>query len=236
MLASPILLLHVSGGTVGLLSGAVALSSRKGSRPHKIAGNVFLISMLTASAAGAFLGFRNSEWDNVFGGVLVFYLVATAWVTARRRDGETGIFDRIGLLVALAIVALAAIFAIEAARSATGTIGRSSASDFVVPVAVATLAAIGDARILLRGGFSGAQRIARHLWRMCFALFIASAAIFVARPQLFPALLSKTHTLFVLGILPLVLMVFWLVRVLFTNAFKRTAAPYRASKGVTRTV
>ena len=130
-------------------------------------------------------GFRNSEWDNVFGGVLVFYLVATAWITARREEGKTGIVDVTGLLVALAIAALAAIYGIEAAQSPTGTKGRSAASDFVVPVAVATLAAIGDARILLRGGLRGAQRIARHLWRMCFALFIrfrshirgASAAI-----------------------------------------------------------
>jgi len=49
---SPVLVLHISGGSVGLLSGAVALISRKGSRPHKIAGNVFFITMLTASAAG----------------------------------------------------------------------------------------------------------------------------------------------------------------------------------------
>jgi len=121
---------------------------------------------------------------------------------------------------------------IEAAQSPTGTKGRSAASDFVVPFAVATLAAIGDARLLLRGGLRGAQRIGRHLWRMCFALFIASAAIFVARPQLFPALLSKTHVLLVLGIFPLALMVFWLARVLFTNAFRGTAA----SKGAGRTI
>jgi len=106
--------------------------------------------MLTASAACAFLGFRNSEWDNVFGGIIVFYLVATAWNTARREEGETGIVDVIGLLVAMAIAALAAIYGIEAVQSPTGTKGRSAASDFVVPFVVATLAAIGDARILLR--------------------------------------------------------------------------------------
>jgi hypothetical protein len=233
---TPVLVLHISGGSVGLLSGAVALSFRKGSHPHTVAGNVFFISMLTASAAGAYLGFRNSEMDNVFGGVLTFYLVATAWVTAKRRDGETCTFDWIGLLVALAIAAVAVIYGVEAAHSPTGTKGGSPASGYVLPGSVALLAAIGDARMLFRGGLCGAQRIARHLWRMCFALFVACASIFLARPQLFPALLSKTHTLFVLGILPLVLMVFWLVRVLFTNAFKRTAAPYRASKGVTRTV
>src|SRR5262249_19964347 len=190
---SPILVAHVSGGTVGLLSGAVALSSRKGSRPHKIAGNVVLISMLTASAGGALLGFRNSEWDNVFGGVLVFYLVATAWITARREEGKTGIVDVIGLLVALAIAALAAIYGIEAAHSPTGTKGRSAASDFVVPVAVATLAAIGDARLPLG-----------------FALFIASAGNFGGGPELFPTFLPKTPIPFALGFLPPNFNVFWL--------------------------
>ena len=69
------------------------MSFRKGSRPHGVAGNVFFISMLTASAAGSYLAFRNSEMDNVFGGVLTVYLVTTAWVTARRRDGETLLGD-----------------------------------------------------------------------------------------------------------------------------------------------
>ena len=207
------------------------MSFRKGSRQHEIAGNVFFISMLTASAAGAYLGFRNSEMDNVFGGVLTFYLVATAWVTAKRRDNETGVFDWIGFLIALAIAIVAVIYGIEAAHSPTGTKGGSPASGYVLPGTVALLAAIGDARILLRGGLSGAQRIARHLWRMCFALFVACAAIFLARPQLFPALLTKTHILLVLGILPLILMVFWLVRVLFTSAFKRTTPPYKSHIG-----
>jgi hypothetical protein len=217
---SPILLLHVTGGGMGLLTGAVALSFRKGSRPHGVAGTVFFISMLIASAAGTYLGFRNSEMDNVFGGVLVLYLLATAWVTARRKDGETGIFDWVGLLVALAVGVISMTYAIEAANSPTGTKAGLPPSGYWFPICVALISVAGDARMLLLGGLFGAQRIARHLWRMCFALFIASASIFLARPQLFPALLSRTHILLLLGILPLILMVFWLVRVLFTNAFK----------------
>jgi fatty acid desaturase len=73
--------------------------------------------------------------------------------------------------------------------------------------------------MLLRQGISGGQRVARHLWRMCFALFIAAASIFLARQQLFPGLLRKTGVLFLLSLLPLLLMIFWLVRVLFTRAF-----------------
>jgi len=75
MAPTPVLVLHVSGGTIGLLSGAVSLTFRKGSRPHRVAGTVFFISMLVAAAAGTYLGYRNTEMDNVFDGVLVLYLL-----------------------------------------------------------------------------------------------------------------------------------------------------------------
>src|SRR6202035_3182289 len=89
------------------------------------------------------------------------------------------------------------------------------------------VAVVGDVRMLLHRGISGTRRIARHLWRMCFALFIAASSIFLARPHLFPAVLRKTGALFLLSFLPLILMIFWLIRVRFKNAFKVTASPYR---------
>jgi hypothetical protein len=62
---------------------------------------------------------------------------------------------------------------------------------------------------------------------MCFTLFIASASIFLARQHLFPAILRKTGVLMLLSLAPLLLMIFWLIRVRFTNARKRMqlAAP-----------
>jgi len=88
---------------------------------------------------------------------------------------------------------------------------------------VAVLALAGDLRLLVRGGISGTHRVARHLWRMCFALFIAAASIFLARQHLFPELLRKTGSLVFLSLLPLLLMIFWLIRVRFTSAFRRKA-------------
>jgi hypothetical protein len=95
---------------------------------------------------------------------------------------------------------------------------------------VCLLAAAGDVRMLVRGGVLGAKRIARHLWRMCFGLFIAAGSFFLGlsnRPlrllstvglgkYLSPALFSTTLYL-ILTILPLILLIFWLVRVRFTN-------------------
>lgn len=220
MLRSVVLILHVAGGTIGLFSGAIALSFRKGARTHRLSGTVFFISMLVAAAAGTYLGYRNSEMDNVFGGVLVLYLLATAWVTARRKDGEIRIFDWLAFLVALAIGLISVTYAVEAALSPTGTKAGLPASGYWFPMVVALISTMGDARMLRSGGLFGPKRIARHLWRMCFGLFIATASLFLARPQLFPDLFSKTHVLFLLGILPLLLMLFWLVRVLFAKKFK----------------
>ena len=75
--------------------------------------------------------------------------------------------------------------------------------------------------MLLRGGIVGVPRIVRHLWRMCFALFVATGSIFLARPHLFPAVLRDTHVIFILGILPLPLLIFWLIRVRFPGALQR---------------
>ena len=231
MAMSLILVLHICAGTVGLLSGTAAMSFRKGSRRHGIAGKVFVISMLTLGASGAYLALMKHEMDNVFGGVLTFYLVATAWVTARRRDGETGIFGWVGLLFALAVAAVAVTYGIEAANSQTGTKDGIPADGYVFPASLALLSATGDARMLLRGGLFGARRIARHLWRMCFALFVASASLFLARPHLFPTLLSATHVLFLLGVLPLLLMIFWLIRVRLANAYQKTSPPCGPHEG-----
>jgi hypothetical protein len=77
-----------------------------------------------------------------------------------------------------------------------------------------------DLRMILRGGVFGAQRIARHLWRMCVALLITAASFFLGQQQVFPAPLRGSPFPFVPEITVLGLLIFWLVRVRCTNWFK----------------
>jgi len=216
----PLLVLHIAAGTLGMLSGFVAVSFRKGSRRHRLAGDVFVISMLGLSASGVCLAIMKSRPGDVLGGTLTLYLVATAWMTARRRDGAPGIFDWGALLVALAVGAVTVTYGSEAANSQTGLKYGYPAGNYFFLGSVALLAAAGDVRMLARRGVSGTQRIARHLWRMCFALFIAAASIFLARQQIFPVLLRNTGVLFFLSVLPLLLMIFWLFRVRLAKAYQ----------------
>ena len=224
MSSSPILFVHICSGTIGVLSGFAAVSFRKGSPRHRVVGNIFVISMLSLGASAVYLAIMKSQMTNVFGGVLTFYLAATSWLTIRRRDGRPGIFDWVALLAALTVGVVIVAYGFQAAHSPRGLKAGVPAGMYFLLGSIALLAAGGDVRMLVRGGIFGTQRLVRHLWRMCFALFIASGSIFIARPHLFPALFRKTGLLIVLGVGPLILMIFWLVRVRVQSAGKKKPA------------
>ncbi len=194
---------------------------RKGSRQHSFAGNVFVVSMMSLAASAVYLAILKNQPGNILGGTFTFYLVATAWLTARRRDAGTSIFDWGALLVVLGLAAVEMTCGLEAAISPTGLKYDYPPGPYFFIGSIAVLATVGDIRMLVRGGIAGTQRLARHLWRMCFALFIAAASIFLARQHLFPALLQKTGVLVFLSVLPLLLMIFWLIRVRFATAYKK---------------
>jgi uncharacterized membrane protein len=225
MTLSPLLAFHVSAGTLGLISGTAAMSFRKGSRRHRVTGTVFVVSMLCLAASGAYLGFIKHQVLNGMMGVLTIYLVATAWWTARRRDGEVGIFDLGALIVPLAVGAGLASYGLEAVNSQTGSRGGYPAQAYFVFGSLALLFAAGDVRMLMRGGVSGPRRVARHLWRMCFALFISTGSFFLGQQQVFPASWRNTNGLLFLGILPLLLMIFWRIRLSFTRVYQKMVLP-----------
>src|SRR4029453_5568673 len=100
---SPLFLLHLGAGSLALVSGTAALAFRKGSRPHRATGNVFVLSMLALAVSGAYIGFVKHQTLNGMMGVLTTYLVATAWWTAKNRTGRTGAWDYGAFLVPLAV-------------------------------------------------------------------------------------------------------------------------------------
>jgi hypothetical protein len=231
---TPILLVHICAGSLGLLSGTAAIIFRKGSPRHVLAGRIFVASMLIMGAFAVYLAITRHQPNNVGGGIFTVYLITTAWLAARRRDGATSRFDWLLLLIPLALGIQTWLNGIQVVRS-----GASSQDGVPVGMTffmgtVMLLAAAGDVRMLLRGGIFGAKRIARHLWRMCFGLFIAAGSFFMGpsnRPlrllstvglgQHLPAALFSTTLYLILTILPLVLLIFWLIRIRFTNSYRK---------------
>jgi len=217
----PLLVLHVSAGILAMLAGAFAISFRKGSQRHRTTGNMFVICMLIVSAVGAWLAFRKSEADNVLGGIFTFYLIATAWATAKHGEAEIWTLDWATPPAALAVAAIWFFWGIEVTRGRMAVGAQSSAGGYFFFGVLALLCAAGDVRMLLRCGVSGRQRLSRHLWRMCFGWFVATISFFLGQQQVFPHWLQGSTVLVVLAFLPLLLLFFWLARVRFASAYRQ---------------
>src|SRR5258708_24884904 len=235
---SPTLIVDILGGSLGLVSGTAAMTFRKGSPRHVLAGRLFVASMLIMGVLAVYLAITRHQPSNIGAGFLTVYLIGTAWLTARRSDGETSRFDWVVLLIPLAIGIFHWMNGIKVLRSGASSQGGVPIGMMFFMGSVCLLAAAGDVRMLVRGGVFGAKRIARHRWRMCFGLFIAAGSFFFGpsnRPlrllstvgigkYLSPALFSTT-LYSILTLLPLILLIFWLVRVRFTNAYNGKSMP-----------
>ena len=213
--ADLILFLHIAGGAVALVSGAVALFARKGSRAHTIAGLVFCVSMAIMASIGAAASpfLPVPERANVIAGIVTLYLVWSGWRSVRSKQVVAGRFDMLGLAVALTSVMTGVLWAIQASNSPTGTLDGTPPQAFYVFIVIGTFASIGDVRLILKGRLSGSPRLSRHLWRMCFALFIASGSFFLGQQRVMPVWMRGSPWLFVPTLAPLLVMVYWLVRI-----------------------
>lgn len=67
--------------------------------------------------------------------------------------------------------------------------------------------------MIARGGLTGAARTTRHLWRMCFAMFMATGSFFAGQAKLFPAAVRESGVLQVPIFLVIGLFLYWLIRV-----------------------
>lgn len=216
-----ILTVHILMGTIAVLSGAGAILLRKGGGPHRAVGTVFLLSMVLMAATASTLETMKPIPGSVVGGLMTIYFVVTAWVTGRRKDGEAGIFEIVASLAALAIAALVAAGAYAVVTAATKAPNPFYPYVLVGISGAMALAALGDLSVVARRGLVGAQRIARHLWRMCFALFIAVGSFAAQGGRVLPAEIRAEVLLGAIS-LTLGIMFYWLVRVLFTNWYHQS--------------
>lgn len=212
-----ILAAHIAGGLLAIAVGAVALAARKGGSVHKKAGTWFLGSMLVLAVTAAILEpFREPEPGSPIVGIFVCYFVLTSWVTARRRDGTIGWFEIGACVVALGIAA-ATLWGAMTGGSTT-PVGQGPVFALA---GILLLAGLLDLNAILRKKLTAVQRLARHLWRMCFAFFIATGSFFIGQQDVLPAAVRGSPVLLALGLAPLAVMAFWLIRLRFSKALAR---------------
>lgn len=206
---------HIAAGGLALLSGHVALYAAKGATLHRKSGMVFVYAMLTMCVFGVLIASVRGVAPaiNVPAGVLTAYLVITALTTVRPVAWARWL--NVGLmLLALAVGLTDLTFGFQALANGGKRNGMPAFPFFMFGV-VGTLASAGDLRMIRSGGLKGASRLARHLWRMCFALFIAALSFFVGQAKVFPepVRIIPLLALPVLAVLVTMLYSLWRVRI-----------------------
>jgi uncharacterized membrane protein len=208
---------HIVAGGLAILLGAVALLASKGATLHRRSGLLFVYAMLTMGISGSVLALRQSLTNaNVLGGFMSAYFVVTALTTVRPASAWTRRLDVGALVVAIALALVEIGMGAKAFASPRGTINGVPFFMLFFLATITSLAAAGDARVMWSGALRGGRRLARHLWRMCFALFIAAGSFFSIRARV-ARVLPDPFTTPTLRALPVALvfvaMFYWLWRV-----------------------
>jgi uncharacterized membrane protein len=200
---------HILAGMLALGFGYVALYATKGLTLHRKSGMLFVYAMVTMSLGGALMdALKTSTISvNVVAGLLTFYFVTTGLLTVRPRVQESRWIDVAAVLVALTVSVLA-----FKAGSELSSRGRPEAGPSFVFGVVGLLAAIGDIRVIRERGIQGPRRLARHLWRMCFAMWVAAASFFWGPPNRVPEVIRIPALNAVAVLVPIAVMFFWLWR------------------------
>jgi hypothetical protein len=205
---------HVAAGTLGLVAGWIAIAARKGGAWHRRSGLAFVYAMIAMGLTAVAISVYEGK-AGVSAGAAAAYLILTAWIAVRPLPGG-------GRPANVALLLLPVLFAVGGYSQGFAALDRPGRQIEGVPAGmhfflatVFLLAAIGDVKMIRAGGLQGARRLARHLWRMCFGLFIASGS-FVAqfvRMPFVPASMRSLPVILVLSAGPLVVLLYWMWRV-----------------------
>jgi uncharacterized membrane protein len=224
---------HAATGVAALVAGYLAIAARKGGTWHRRAGIVFVYSMIAMGITATAISIYEGK-ESVAGGVVAAYLVFTAWTAVRP-------LPRAGRKVDIALAVMALTLAVFGYINAFAALDRPGHRIEGVPAGmlfflntVFMLAAIGDARMILAGGVQGTRRLARHLWRMNFGLFIASGS-FVAqlvKMTFMPDWTRSLPVILALSVAPFVVLLYWMWRVRFRQNLRglTTAKPIEARR------
>lgn len=221
MLPELLTLFHVLSGTLCVGAGGTAFLAPKGRPVHRAAGTVFLVSMLATALSGAVIGVLEPTrlLITAFAGLLAAYLVLTGWRTARWRTGRPGGFEWVALVAILAGTAGLATLAVLALQTETGRLLGFAGEDYAMLAMMSALGAVADLTLLIRGPLSPRHRIARHLWRMGLAFFIAVGSFFTGPgARVFPEALRESGLLSLPEGLTALLILLFLVRTLLKRS------------------
>ncbi len=205
------LVTHFGAALIALATGTIALAVAKGGRLHKQSGIVFTCAMIITGILASVISAY--EGKSVVGGLFVCYLVFTAMTTVKPLSWAGRGVDVTLMIFAFAAAAMLFAQGVVVWQKPHHMLAGVPAGMVFFLGTICLLAAIGDLRMIREGALRGTRRLARHLWRMCFGLFVATGSFFFGQQKFIPAPLRVVPLLSALGVAPLVVLLYWMWRV-----------------------
>jgi hypothetical protein len=211
-MVATVLFIHIIAGALAVIAGYIALFARKGGTLHRRVGLLFVYAMVVMGAGAMIVGLARGKSTWV-GGPLVFYLVITSLLAVRRTKMPSPKRDIALMALALVMGVGSLIAAITVLANPQPPLGRAPGFAGMLNAVVLLCCTWGDFRILRNGPLVGTARIARHLWRMCFAMWVATGSFFLGQAKVIPEPLRYWPAIIVLAVLPLPVMFYWMWRI-----------------------
>jgi hypothetical protein len=193
---------------------------------HRKSGLVFVYAMLLMATTGAVMAALQGGEGSVIAGVITSYLVITALATVSPPAGWSHRLD-VGLMVLAVSVGLISLtLGFDTLASPTGKRADGLPPfPFFMFGTVGLVAGAGDIRMIRSAGLVGASRLARHLWRMSWALWIAASSFFFGQADKFPKALQIMPLLALPVVAVVVTLLYWLWRVRISRSFRGITLP-----------
>ncbi|HVT39949.1 MAG TPA: hypothetical protein VHE78_12940 [Gemmatimonadaceae bacterium] len=205
---------HIVAGSLALVFGYVALFAAKGAPLHRKSGMWFVYAILTMCFVGALIAAVRGKAPaiNLPAASLTAYLVITGLTTVRPPVTGSRWLSPGLMLVGVAVGVTTLALGFQAVANGGARQGIPAFPFFMFAI-VGLLGSAGDLRIIRSGAVRGAPRLARHLWRMCFALYIAAMSFFIGQAKVIPKPVRIYPLLAIPPLLALMAMAYWLWRV-----------------------
>lgn len=108
-----LIILHIAGGSVGLVFGLVNIVAKKGDSQHKLVGKLFSYGMMTAGLTALMMSIIHPNPFLFMVGVFTIYMVATGnRYLKMRKKGKSAAFQLIDKLYALLMLICGAGFVV----------------------------------------------------------------------------------------------------------------------------
>lgn len=178
------LIVHIAGGSIGLLTGLLNIIQKKGGKKHKLIGRFFYFSMLVAGLSSLVLSYLKQNYFLFMVGLFTLYMVVSGQRYLMHKEIETKGINIIDWAISLIMLLSGLLFI----GLGTWSIVKSNLFGLVF-VTFGSLGLLFVAQDFLNFTKKNSIKnywIVGHLQRMTGAFIAAMTAFLVVNAQYFP--------------------------------------------------